>query len=407
MIGAGTETDLPKLHLSRNFKLLTATGAISRTGVAGFQIAVIWIALLITRSSILAGLADGIAVLPLFFSFVLGAYVDRLTSKKSLAIVVSLARVFSIFGLFIAFLVNVLLIETISIYVVAFVIGLSTDIMNSTSASWSKQFLGAQQYQSGVTLLQSLGAVAEGIGYAFSGVFLILGLNFAVYSFAIIFSVAIIPIFLMKGERTTVVSSESSMNSSIKSGLEYVFGDKRLRGLVIIILPINLAFGTLGIFMAFLIQDQFRLSVIYFTTLALSLTSGVIFGSVIGSTAKGKLGLYSILTILPTGLLLFLVGIIKSVYPDFAITFVIGILIGVINVVINTALIKIVDQEMMGRVSGVIKTFGVSLTFLSGTIGGVLIQVLTLQGSFFAIGAIVSLTSFTPLVFKEFYDLVI
>jgi len=110
-------------------------------------------------------------------------------------------------------------------------------------------------------------------------------------------------------------------------------------------------------------------------------------------------------TILPIGLLLFLVGILKSVYPDFAITSVIGLLIGVINVVINTAIIKIVDQEMMGRVSGVIKTFGVSLTFLSGTIGGILIQVLTLQGSFYMIGAIVCVISFTPVAFREFYNL--
>ena len=399
--------DITNQHLSRNFKLLVATSAISRSGVAGFQLAVIWIALLLTRSSILAGLADGMAVLPLFFSFILGAYVDRLATKKGLAILVSLARVLSIFGLFIALLVKGLLIETLSIYFVAFVIGLSTDVMNSTSASWTKQFLGSQQYKSGVSLSQSLGAVAEGVGYALSGVFLILGLNFAVYSFAVVFSVAIIPILLMKDERTTIVSSESNMNSSVRKGLEYVFKDKRLRGLVMIVLAINLALGTLGIFMAFLIQDQFKLSAIYFTTLALSLTAGVILGSVLGSTAKGKLGLYSIGTILPIGFLLFLVGIIRSVFPDFAITFVIGVLIGVINVVINTAILKIVDQEMMGRVSGVIKTFGISLTFLSGTIGGILIQVLTLQGGFYLIGAIVCIISFTPVAFREFYNLML
>ena len=407
MTESGTALDQHKLRFTGNFKLLVATGTVSRTGVAGFQISVLWIALLITRSSILAGLADGMAVLPLFFSFAFGAYVDRLTSKKSLAILVSAARVVSIFALFIALLVDNLIIETLSIYFVAFVIGLSTDVMNSTSASWSKQFLTETQYQSGTSLSQSLGGIAEGLGYGISGVFLILGLNFAIYSFAIIFAIAIIPILLMKDEKTAYISTEKDMNSSIRKGLEYVFKDKRLRGLVIIILAINLAFGTLGIFMVYLIQDQFRLSAVYFTTLALSLTIGVILGSVLGSAAKGKVGVYSIVTILPIGLLLFLVGILKSVYPDFAITSVIGLLIGVINVVINTAIIKIVDQEMMGRVSGVIKTFGVSLTVLSGTIGGILIQVLTLQGSFYLIGAIVCIISFTPVAFREFYNLMV
>ena len=65
MTEVGSELDQHKLRFSGNFKLLVATGTISRTGLAGFQISVLWIALLITRSSILAGLADGMAVLPL------------------------------------------------------------------------------------------------------------------------------------------------------------------------------------------------------------------------------------------------------------------------------------------------------------------------------------------------------
>lgn len=397
--------DPDRLHFSRNFKLLVATGAISRTGVAGFQIAVLWIALLLTRSSILAGLADGMAVLPLIFSFVFGAYVDRQASKKWLALLVSITRVLSIFALFISLFIDNLLVKTLSIYFVAFVVGLSTDIMDSTSASWSKQFLDDSQYKSGTSLSQSLGALAEALGYALSGVFLILGLRFAVYSFAIVFAIAIIPILRIKNERTANISTENGINSSIRKGLNYVFKDRRLRALAIIILAINLAFGTIGIFMAYLIQDQFGLSAIYFTMLGVSLALGVIFGSAMGSLARGKVGTYTIFTITPIGGLLFLVGISSSVYLDYAMIAVIGILIGVINVVINTAIIKTVDREMMGRVSGTIKTLGVSLTFFSGAIGGVLIQLLTLQGGFYFIGAVVCIASFTPLIFREFYDI--
>ena len=394
-----------KLHFGRNFRLLVLTGTISKTGIAGFQIAVLWIALLLTKSSILAGVADGMAVLPLVFSFAFGAYVDRQASKKWLALLVSATRVLSIFALFIAFLIDNLLVETLSIYFVAFVIGLSTDIMDSTSSSWSKQFLDESQYKSGTSLSQGLGALAESLGYALSGVFLILGLKFAVYSFAIIFAIAVIPILWIKNERTANISAENSINSSIKKGLNYVFKDSRLRALVIIVLAINLALGTIGIFLAYLIQDQFRISAIYFTMLAVSLALGVIFGSILGSIVRGKVGTYTIGTIMPIGGLLFLVGMNRSVYPDFVITAVIGILIGIINVVINTAIIKTVDNEMMGRVSGTIKTFGISLMFLSGTIGGVLIRLITLQGGFYLIGAIVCIASFTPLAFREFYNI--
>ena len=127
MTEATIGNDKDRLHFSRNFKLLVATGAISKTGIAGFQIAVLWIALLLTRSSILAGLADGMAVLPLIFSFVFGAYVDRQASKKWLALLVSTTRVLSIFALFISLFIDDLLVKTLSIYFVAFVVGLSTD----------------------------------------------------------------------------------------------------------------------------------------------------------------------------------------------------------------------------------------------------------------------------------------
>ena len=78
--------------------------------------------------------------------------------------------------------------------------------------------------------------------------------------------------------------------------------------------------------MAYLIQDQFRLSAIYFTMLGVSLALGVIFGSAMGSLARGKVGPYSIFTITPIGGLLFLVGINRSIYPDYAMIAVIGIL---------------------------------------------------------------------------------
>ena len=70
------------------------------------------------------------------------------------------------------------------------------------------------------------------------------------------------------------------------------------------------------------------------------------FGSALGSLARGKVGAFTIFTITPIGGLLFLVGINSSVYLDYAMIAVIGILIGVINVVINTAIIKTVNEAM-------------------------------------------------------------
>lgn len=396
-----------KSHFSRNYKLVVYNSAISRAGTSGFQLGILWIALLLTKSPVLAGFAEGMSALPLMLSFVFGAIVDRLASKRTIAILISIFRALSILVLFIAISYSSLILEVLSIYFVAFVIGLSTDVLNSIRSSWTKQFMDESQYQSGVSLLQSITAVAEAAGYAISGLLILLGLQFAIYSFTLIFAVSIIPLVLIKREKTENVAREKDIKSSVREGLKFIFGDSRLRALVIIIMAINLTIGTIGIFLVYLVEVHFRLSAIYFTSLALSVTIGIIAGSVMGSKARGKVGHYSIGTIFPIAVLLFSIGNIGSIYPDYAALLGIGLLVGVVNVVLNTAVIRIVDQEMMGRVSGTLNTFGVSITFVSGAIGGVLIQLLTLRGAFILISIILGAVSFLPLLFRDYYNLIV
>lgn len=394
-----------RIPFSRNFKLIVLNSGISRTGTSGFQLAILWIALFITKSPILAGLADGMSALPLLMSFLFGALVDKLPSKKALAIFISVVRVLSIFALFLSVAYSNIIIETLSIYFVAFVIGMSTDILNSVRSTWGKQFLGEAQYQSGTSIAQSVSAIAEGVGYGISGVLILLGIQYAVYSFSLIFAVSIIPLAIIRNDKTDVTSREKNLQSAMMMGLKAIFGDSRLRALIIIVLAINLAMGTFGIFVVYLVEDHFHLSAIYYTTLALSVVLGTFIGAVIGSKARGKIGHYSIGSIFPIALMLVAMGNINSIIPDYAITLAIGVLIGLINVVVGTAIMRIVEQEMMARVSGAINTFGVSLTFISGAIGGVLIQLLSLRGAFMLIGVILAAVSFLPLLFSDFYNI--
>ena len=396
-----------KSPFSRNYRLIVYNSAISRAGTSGFQLAILWIALLLTKSPVLAGFADGMSALPLMLSFVFGAIVDRLVSKRALAIVISTLRAFSILALFVAISYSSLILEVLSIYFVAFVIGMSTDVLNSIRSSWTKQFMEESQYQSGVSLLQSITAVAEAVGYAISGLLILLGLQFAIYSFSLIFAVSIAPLILIKGEKTQNTAQEKDVKTSVREGMKFIFGDTRMRAMVIIIMATNLTIGTVGIFVVYLVEVHFRLSAIYYTSMALSVTIGIIAGSVIGSKAKGKVGHYSIGTIFPIALLLFAIGNLSSVYPDYAAILVIGILVGVVNVVVNTAVMRIVGQEMMGRISGAFNTFGISITFVSGAIGGTLIQLLTMRGAFILISVILGAVSFIPLFFRDYYNLMV
>ena len=63
--------------VSRDYKLMVANVALSRFGTSAFDLMILWVLLRLTSSPFLAGLGEGMLSLPLFFSFLLGAVVDR------------------------------------------------------------------------------------------------------------------------------------------------------------------------------------------------------------------------------------------------------------------------------------------------------------------------------------------
>lgn len=389
----------------RNFNLLVTSSSIARLGSSGFAVAVVWIALTLTKSPVIAGLSDGMVAAPLFLSFAFGAYVDRLQSKKTLAVATAIGKGLAILIMLVSLAVSSILLRTAAIFATSFLIGLTTDIFNSISASWTKQFLMDNDYKKGTSLIQSVTSMMQAVGYAISGLLLTVSYTFAILGFSAVFITSSVPLILVRNEDSHNEAKSTNLQNAMREGLRYIFGDSRLRAIIILTLAANLAFGTTSIFFAALIADQFRLPGLYYTLFFASLTMGIIVGSASGSKLKGKVGFYSFLTLLAMGIMTFSIGLITDLYVDYGVTFVIGLLIGLINVVVMTALVKAVKQEMMGRVMGAINTFAVSLSFSSGAIGGVLISGFHIQHSFFLIGIILAAVSFVPFMFREYYHL--
>ncbi len=110
--------------LTHDFRLVILNAGLSRMGVMAYGIVVLWVTLALTHSTVITGLADGMVSLPLFASFIVGAYVDRSPRKKSLGAVAGIARPAAIGILFIALLVHsVLLIALLFVLGVAVIIG--------------------------------------------------------------------------------------------------------------------------------------------------------------------------------------------------------------------------------------------------------------------------------------------
>ncbi|MEM4058810.1 MAG: MFS transporter [Thermoplasmata archaeon] len=382
----------------KNFRLMTANMGISRFGVSSFNLMIIWVLLYETHSPFLSGLGDGILSLPLFFSFIVGALIDKSGTKKAITVWTSVGRALSLSTIFFGFYVNNVMLIVIAIYVTGFLIGFTSDILNSVRASWTKQFLSEGQYKSGSSIFQTVSSIAEGAGYIASGLLLALGFLQSFISIFIIFIISLAPLLFMNVEEST--ESKTAMESIIE-GLKFIKKSKAIVQIMIIALFTNMIFGMSGILFTALVQIHFKLPAIYVSIVFSIFIVGMVIGSLLAQKVKGRVGLISISSYAIMGGSIFSVSILNNIFLIFVPGLIIGLFIGIINVVINTAILKILPQNLMARIQGAFNTFSLAATFVSGMLGGLLIQFTSATESFMAIGLLILIISPMWIMFRE------
>ncbi len=111
--------------------------------------------------------------LPLMLSIAVGSFVERTNIKKELAIVATVTRVILVMAIICSLSINNYII--LSIFLVTFLIGFTSDIINTIRASWMKVFLSESQYKSDVSIMSSATMLFEGLGFAISSLIIALG----------------------------------------------------------------------------------------------------------------------------------------------------------------------------------------------------------------------------------------
>lgn len=387
----------------KNFNLMIINSGISRFGFSSFDLIIIWVILFITKSPILSGIGDGILSAPLFISFVVGAYIDKFNRKKFLAIMSSIARSLSITFIFIGILLNNTLIIILSIYLSAFLIGFTSDILNSIRASWIKEFLSEDQYKKGVSLSNTVYSMAEGIGYITSGILISFGTFFSFFAMFIVFAISIIPLIfikisdLKKKENTKIIGT-------VLEGLVFIKENNPVWQIMIIAFIGNLIFGMAGIIFVALVQIGYKLPAIFISLIFGIFVFGIILGSIVASKIKGKLGKISIISYLIIGVSMISVYFIKNIYLVLIPSMAIGIVSGIVNVAAGSAILKIIPQELMARVQGAFSTFSMAILSISGFMGGIIIQIFGTINSFIFIGFVIIVISPLFLLLRDIYS---
>ncbi|MEM4056876.1 MAG: MFS transporter [Thermoplasmatales archaeon] len=392
------------LGFDSRFKYLVANVGISRFGLASFNLIVIWIILYETKNAFLAGLGDGILSLPLFFSFIIGAFIDRSARKKAIAFLVSILRAVFLVTVLYGFYLDSLPIILLSIYASGFILGITSDVINSIRATWTKELLTEEQYKRGTSITSMANYIAEGAGYLLSGIILLLGFYHTFEALIAVFVVALIPLFFIS---TEFKPEEASAMQSMKDGITFIRQHKEIVQLMIIVLVLNITFGTIGIIFISLVQIKFHLPSIYASIVFSMFILGLIVGSFVANKIRGKLGVISMVIFFFTGALIALVSFLNSIFFVMIPAVVIGILVGIANVIYGASMLHIVSQEFMARISGAFNTFSVAATFSSGMLGGAIIQLTSVSDSFLVVGGFVMASVILWPFFREIYRITV
>lgn len=280
-----------------------------------------------------------------------------MAEKKTITVWTSIGRAASLSTIFLGFYVNNVML--IAIYVTGFLIGFTSDILNSVHASWTKQLLSEEQYKTGSSILQTVSSMAEGAGYVASGLLLALGFLQSFISIFIIFLISLAPLLFMRVEQSA--ESKTAMESIIEE-LKFIRKSKAIVQVMIIALLSNMIFGMAGIMFTALVQIHFKLSPIYVSIVFFIFIAGIVIGSLLAQKVKGRVSVILISSYVIMGVSIFSVSILNNIF----LIFVPGLLIGIINVVINTEILKIVPQNLMARIQCAFSTFTLAATFVAG-----------------------------------------
>lgn len=386
------------------FKYLVVNTALSRFGTSAFNLIILWVILALTKSPFLSGLGDGMLSLPLFFSFIFGALIERSRRRRLLGILASAGRSLSLVIVFIGFYIGNPIIITLFLYAVAFFLGLTSDILNSVRAAWTKQFLTEDLYKKGTSLSQTVSSLAEGVGFISSGLLLALGFDHSFFILLLVFALAIIPFILVRPVEDGV---NRGINSSLRESFSFIRSNRKVYQVMVIAFLANLIFGMSGILFTSFVQLHLKLTSEYLSGIFFLFIVGTVFGSAAGSKVKGNLGTVGMIVFGVVGASILSVSFMNTYYLTFIPGFIIGLLIGILNVALSTTFLTVIPQELMARVQGAFTTFTLAATFFSGTLGGIIIELTSSTESFLIMGIAIILITPLFLVFRELSTTVI
>ena len=362
--------------LSRNFKLIMTDIGISTFSTSIFTVLILWIAIVYTGSVVVTGFTSAFLILPLLFSFIIGAVIDRTPRKKLYAVTSPIMK-----SLAALFLIPVLFIHSVSeeiilLFLSAIIFGISKDILVPIRAIWAQRFMKRQVYLKGMSVASIVSRTAGLSGFIVSAAIVLYDIRLAIVIIVILYLLSILPILLITDVREIREQTEK-FSKVLKDGFSYIRSNVIILSIVAVSAVSSLFLGMTDSASTVMTDQVFRLNSSYLSFALLSISSGGIVGSSLISRMKeiNMVGRKLVAIYALSGAAFIFLGVFVNIYIFIAIFFFVGLFSGMSSPIISSVLFGNVMRERIGTVQGAMDTLGTSFNSASGMIAGIIMAV--------------------------------
>jgi MFS family permease len=382
-----------------HFRNLWIGSTVSLLGDQFYLVALPWLVLQLTSSSVALGTILMTAAIPrAAFMLVGGAVIDRFSARRVLLLTASIRTV--LVGT-VAALIWLHVIELWHLYLLTFAFGVADAFSFPAGPALTPTLLQPEQLRPANALLQTSTVMTQMVGPAPAGLAIKrFGIASALFFDALSFLVVIAALFRIPEPPKAAAPASASgaarpnMLHSIAEGLRAVRNDPPLFSLIVIFASINFCItGPIAVGLAAMAKFRFG-SAAAFGTLLSSFSAGTLIGLLLGGFVKRprKRGLQFIIMSGLCGLELIGIGFANRLLVVAALLAVMGLGVGFVNVQFSAWVQMRVDRAILGRVMSVLMFAAVGLVPISYAIAGFLGR-WSLPSIFFIFGALLATTS--------------
>jgi MFS family permease len=374
------------------FRLLWIGNTVSLVGDQFYLVAMPWLVLGLTRSSVALGAISMTAAIPRAGLMLIGGAVTDRVSPRRVMMLTALARTLLVAA--IAALLWMGGVRLWEMYVLALCFGIADAFSSPAAQAFLPSLVEREQLPAAQSVMQSTSQIATLVAPGPAGLFIkAFGNAWAFFLDAVSFLAIVGALWRLPDPPAATAVPRKNMVQSIGEGLRYVKADVALRSLMLVVAVLNFAIaGPMLIGMPWIAKQKFgtpsALGVLL-SCLAAGSLAGMLLAGVVKHRRRGRTLLLVATTI---GLCMMPVGVIGELWGLGAVLVAMSAAAAFLNVQLIAWFQQRVERVVMGRVMSVLMFSSIGLMPLSLAVAGFAIKV-SLAGMFVAAGAMVLLVT--------------